>query len=87
MAKHRSFKLKKFIKGVDNDLLKAYFTHHKISVDQGFVFDKDNFGFAHLITAMHIDYEYHMVLNELFPTVYENPKVQKLLVDFKTALE
>ncbi|WP_397446147.1 tetratricopeptide repeat protein [Polaribacter sp. R77954] len=52
-----------------------------------FVFDKDNFGFAHLITAMHIDYEYHMVLNELFPTVYENPKVQKLLVDFKTALE
>jgi hypothetical protein len=42
MAKHRSFKLKKFIKGVDNDLLKAYFTHHKISVDQGFVFDKDN---------------------------------------------
>ena len=42
MAKHRSFKLEKFIKGVSNDLLKAYFVKYKVSVAEGFVFDKDN---------------------------------------------
>ncbi|NQU79170.1 hypothetical protein HQ545_05370 [Candidatus Woesearchaeota archaeon] len=30
MAKHRSFKLEKFIKRVNNDLLKAYFTQSSI---------------------------------------------------------
>ncbi|MHB0755032.1 tetratricopeptide repeat protein [Polaribacter sp. M15] len=52
-----------------------------------FMLDKQNFGLNHLITAMHVDYEYHIVLNELFPTVYENPNVQKLLVNHKTSLE
>lgn len=42
MAKHRSFKLEKFVKGVNNDLLKAYFTRHNVSVPDGFVFDRDN---------------------------------------------
>ena len=42
MAKHRSFKLEKFIKGVNNDLLKAYFTRHNVPVAEGFVFDKES---------------------------------------------
>jgi len=42
MAKHRSFKLEKFIKGVNNDLLKAYFTRQNIPVAEGFVFSIDN---------------------------------------------
>ena len=42
MAKHRSFKLGKFITGVNNDLLKTYFTRHNVSVTDGFVFDRDN---------------------------------------------
>lgn len=42
MAKHRSFKLEKFVKGVNNDLLKEYFTRNDVQVTEGFVFDKDN---------------------------------------------
>ena len=42
MAKHRSFKLEKFIKGVNSDLLKVYFTRHNIPVVEGFVFSIDN---------------------------------------------
>ena len=42
MAKHRSFKLEKFIKAVSNDLLKAYFTRHDVPVAEGFVFSVDN---------------------------------------------
>jgi len=42
MAKHRSFKLEKFIKGVSNDLLTAFFTQHEVPVPEGFVFSKDN---------------------------------------------
>jgi tetratricopeptide (TPR) repeat protein len=52
-----------------------------------FVLNKENYGFTHLIAAMKIDYDYHSILHELFPTVYENKKVQKLLLDFKKATE
>ena len=38
MAKHRSFKLEKFVKGVNNDLLKAYFIRQNVPVPDGFVF-------------------------------------------------
>ncbi len=52
-----------------------------------FVLNKQNAGLNHLIVAMKIDYDYHTVLNELFPSVYQNPKVQKLFLDFKKALD
>ena len=42
MAKHRSFKLEKFVTGVSNDLLKAYFTRKNVPVADGFVFDRNN---------------------------------------------
>ena len=42
MARHRSFKLEKFVKGVNNDLLKEYFTRNDVPVTEGFVFNKDN---------------------------------------------
>ena len=42
MVKHRSFTLEKFITGVNNDLLKRYFTRHRVSVPDGFVFDRNN---------------------------------------------
>jgi hypothetical protein len=32
MAKHRSFKLEKFVTGVNSDLLKTYFTRKNVSV-------------------------------------------------------
>lgn len=52
-----------------------------------FVLNKEKYGFNHLIAAMKIDYEYHIILNELFPTVYDSEKIQKLLKDYKKALE
>jgi hypothetical protein len=36
---------------------------------------------------MKIDYEYHIVLKELYPTVFEDEKVQKLIANYKKALE
>jgi hypothetical protein len=42
MAKHRSFKLEKFVTGVNSDLLKAYFIKRKVPVTDGFVFDRNN---------------------------------------------
>ncbi|MBU3012973.1 tetratricopeptide repeat protein [Polaribacter vadi] len=52
-----------------------------------FILDKEKYGFNHLISAMKVDYEYHSILNELFPTVYDDKKVQKLLTNYKKALE
>lgn len=52
-----------------------------------FVLNKEKFGFNHLIAAMQVDFEYHTILNELFPSVFENKKIQKLFVDYKKAME
>ncbi|MCL7764169.1 tetratricopeptide repeat protein [Polaribacter sp. Z014] len=52
-----------------------------------FILNKEKYGFDHLIAALKIDYDYNIVLKELYPIVYDNKKVQKLLVDFKKAME
>lgn len=52
-----------------------------------FTFDKENYGFDHLISAMKLDYDYHFVLNELFPSVFDNKKVKKIILDYKKAIE
>lgn len=52
-----------------------------------FVLSKDNYGLDHLINGMKIDYDYHLIIKELFPTVYEKCQVQKLLADYKKATE
>ena len=52
-----------------------------------FILNKENYGFNHLVAALKIDYNYNIVLKELYPIVYENEKVQKLLIDFKKAME
>ncbi|QTD37137.1 tetratricopeptide repeat protein [Polaribacter batillariae] len=52
-----------------------------------FILDKEKYAFNHLINGMKIDYEYSSVLKELFPLVYENEKIQKLLKDFKKSIE
>lgn len=51
------------------------------------VLNKEKQGFKHLISGLEIDYDYHMVLNELYPTVLDNKKVQKLLKNYKKATE
>lgn len=52
-----------------------------------FVLNKKNYGFNHLIVGLNLDYEYHLILKEIYPTVLDDKKVQKLIVDFKKATE
>lgn len=52
-----------------------------------FILNKAKYGLNHLIVAMQLDFEYHIILNELYPTVFDDKKVQKLLSDYKKALE
>ena len=48
-----------------------------------FILNKEKFAKKHMIDALKIDFEYHSVLKELFPTLVENPIIQKLITDFK----
>ncbi len=52
-----------------------------------FVLNKEKYGFNHLITGMKIDYDYHIVLKEIYPSVVDNVKVQKLILNYKKAME
>jgi tetratricopeptide (TPR) repeat protein len=52
-----------------------------------FILSKEKYGFTHLICGMKIDYDYHTIFNELYPTFFENPKVQKLILNYKKAME
>ncbi|MDD7914592.1 tetratricopeptide repeat protein [Polaribacter ponticola] len=52
-----------------------------------FILNKEKYGFNHLISGMKIDYNYHVVLKEIYPTVLDSQKVQKILVDYKKANE
>lgn len=52
-----------------------------------FILNKEKYGFNHLVAGLKIDYDYHIILNELYPTVFDNQKVQKLVLDYKKALE
>ena len=48
-----------------------------------FVLHKEKYSFHHLIEGLKIDYEYHVILKEVYPTVFENEKVQKLILNYK----
>jgi len=52
-----------------------------------FILSKEKYGFTHLICGMKIDYDYHTIFNELYPTFFENLKVQKLILNYKKAME
>jgi tetratricopeptide (TPR) repeat protein len=52
-----------------------------------FILNKKKYGFNHLIVGLNLDYEYHIILKEIYPTVLDDKKVQKLIVYFKKALE
>ena len=49
--------------------------------------NKENHGLDHLLAGLKTDYEYHIILKELYPIVFENKKVQKLLKDHKNMFE
>ena len=74
-------------------LLSAQKTHKNFSeveyrlVGLFFLLNKEKYAFTHLISAMKIDYDYHIILNELYPIVFENTDVQKLIKNYKKAIE
>jgi tetratricopeptide (TPR) repeat protein len=52
-----------------------------------FVLNKEKYGLNHLIAGIKIDYDYHVILKEIYPTIFDNKKVKKLLRDYKKAIE
>ena len=76
-----------------NTLIKAQKVHKNFAeIEYRFaglfwVLNKQKFGIEHLIKAMNIDYDYHIILKELYPSVYFNESIQKLITDFKKATE
>ena len=52
-----------------------------------FVLNKENYGITHLINGMKVDFGYHSIIQELFPTVYDNLKFKKIVADYKKATE
>ena len=74
-------------------LLKAQKTYQNFAeleyrfVGLFFLLGKEKYAFTHLTSAMKIDFDYHIILNELYPTVFENTDVQKLLKKHKKAIE
>ena len=52
-----------------------------------FILNKENYGFTHLINGLKIDYGQHSIMQELFPIVSANLKVQELLLNYKKAME
>ena len=51
------------------------------------ILNKEKYALSHLVKAMKIDYDYHTTLKELYPIVFDNLKIQKLLMDYKKAME
>ncbi len=80
-----------------NDALNTLFKAQKLYKDFAeieyrlsgvfYVLSKNSYGLDHLIKGMKIDYDYHTIIKELFPNVYEMKQVQKLLLDYKKATE
>lgn len=51
------------------------------------ILDKEDYGLAHLKNGLAIDFEYHSVVLDLFPTVHDNEKVQQIISNYKKATE
>ena len=80
-----------------NDALNVLFKAQKIYKDFAeieyrlaglfFILSKKSYGIAHFISGMKIDYDYHCIVEQLFPMIYDLEEIQKLLVNYKKATE
>lgn len=50
------------------------------------ILEKEDYSLTHLKNALVIDFEYNSIVKELYPTVYENEKVQKIISTYKKAI-
>ena len=51
------------------------------------ILDQEDYSLTHLRNALAIDYEYHSIIKELYPTVFENKRVQLIISSYKKALK
>jgi hypothetical protein len=51
------------------------------------ILDKEDYSLTHLKNALAIDYEYRSIIKELYPTVFENDRVQEIISSYKKALK
>lgn len=51
------------------------------------ILDKEEYSLTHLKNALAIDYEYHSIIKELYPSVYEKERVQKIILDYKKVIK
>lgn len=72
----RAQKIYKNFAEIEYRLAGVYFVSDKILLSKRF-----------LIAGLEIDFEYHHILKDLFPTMFHNPTFKKLISDFKKAKE
>jgi tetratricopeptide (TPR) repeat protein len=51
------------------------------------ILDKEEYSLTHLKNGLAINYESHLIVKELYPTVFENKRVQEILATYKKALK
>jgi tetratricopeptide (TPR) repeat protein len=51
------------------------------------ILDKEEYSLTHLKNALAIDYEYYLVIKELYPTVFDSKRVQEIISSYKKALK
>ena len=51
------------------------------------ILDKEEYSLTHLKNALAIDYEYHSIIKELYPSVYEKERVQEIILKYNKAIQ
>lgn len=51
------------------------------------ILDKEEYSLTHLKNALAIDYEYHSIIKELYPSVYEKERVQEIIFNHKKVIK
>ncbi len=51
------------------------------------ILGKEEYSLTHLKNALAIDFEYHVIIKELYPSVFENTRVQTIISKYKKAIQ
>lgn len=51
------------------------------------ILNKADYGLTHLKNGLAIDYDYHIILRDLFPIVFENNEVKEIVASFKKVIK
>ena len=87
LPKNKFIEKKNFLHTEYNDTKNFSSEKNLKNISSNTILNRENSAFIHLKNGMKIDFDHHTILEELFPVVYENLKVQKLLINYRKALE